>query len=71
MIVHLEINSLQNKIDALIKLIKVCLIDIICIDETKLGSSFPDTEETEIGIGEGRLFLSRKVLLQIDLMVLR
>ena len=39
---YLNINSLQNKIDALRVITKDFLLDIFCIDETKLDESFPD-----------------------------
>ena len=66
---YLDINVLLNKIDALIKLIKVSPNDTICIDETKLDSSFLNREE--IGRVEGRSFFSRRLWLQIDLMIFR
>lgn len=42
MIGYLNINFLQNKIIPLRDIVKKCPVDILCIDETKLDSSFPD-----------------------------
>ena len=40
--IYLNINSLQNKIDALRVITKDFLLDIFCINETNLDESFPD-----------------------------
>ena len=40
----LNINSLRNKIVSLRDVIAKVPIDILCIDETKLGDSFPDSQ---------------------------
>ena len=42
LIAYLNINSLQNKVDALKEITKNFQLDIFCIDETKLDDSFPD-----------------------------
>lgn len=44
MICYLNIKSLQIKIDASRRIIKISAINIVCIDETKLGSSFADSQ---------------------------
>ena len=41
---YLNINSLRNKIDDLREVCKKVQIDILCIDETKLDDSFPDSQ---------------------------
>ena len=42
LIAHLNINSLQNKIDALRLITKNLPLDILCNDEKTLDDSFPD-----------------------------
>ena len=42
MIAYLNINSLQEKIISLREILKKTKIDVLCIDETKLDSSFPN-----------------------------
>ena len=42
LIAYLNINSLQEKIISLKELLKKVNLDVLCIDETKLDSSFPD-----------------------------
>ena len=42
-IAYMNINSIRNKFSALCEITKKYPIDILCIDETKLDSSFPDT----------------------------
>ena len=37
-----NVNSLQNNVDALREITKNFPLDIFCIDETKLDDSFPD-----------------------------
>ena len=44
MIGYLNINSLRNKIDQIRDLVSKAPIDILCVDETKLDSSFPDQQ---------------------------
>ena len=41
---YLNINSLWNKIDDLREVCRKVQIDILCIDETKLDDSFPDSQ---------------------------
>ena len=41
---YLNINSLRNKINDLRKIGRKTQIHVICIDETKLNESFPDTQ---------------------------
>ena len=41
---YLNINSLSNKIDALRQICKISPLEIICIDKTKLDSSFPNSQ---------------------------
>ena len=41
---YLNINSLRNKILHLREICQKCPIEILCIDETKLDSSFPDQQ---------------------------
>ena len=41
---YLNINSLRNKIDNLREVCKTVQIDILCINETKLDDSFPDSQ---------------------------
>ena len=43
MIGYLNINSLRNKTDNLREITKNVPLEILCIDETKLDSSYPDT----------------------------
>ena len=40
---YLNINSLSNKIDALRQICKISPLEILCVDETKLDSSSPDS----------------------------
>ena len=42
LIAYLNINFLQRKVDALREITKNFLLDIFCIEETKLDESFPD-----------------------------
>ena len=42
MIAYLNINSLREKIISLREILKKTKIDVLCIDETKLDSSFPN-----------------------------
>ena len=41
---YLNINSLSNKIDALRQICKISPLEILCADETKLDSSFPNSQ---------------------------
>ena len=41
---YLNINSLSNKIDALRQICKTAPLEILCVDETKLDSSFPNSQ---------------------------
>jgi len=41
---YLNINSLRHKITELRDILNKAQIDIICVDETKLDSSFPDSQ---------------------------
>ena len=41
---YLNINSLSNKIDALRQICKTAPLEILCFDETKLDSSFPNSQ---------------------------
>ena len=41
---YLNINSFQNKVISFREIIKKAPLDIICIDETKLDQSFPDSQ---------------------------
>ena len=41
---YLNINSLRNKIDQLRDICQKAPLDILCIDETKIDSSFPDSQ---------------------------
>ena len=41
---YLNINSLGNKIDQLRDICLKASVDILCIDETKIDSSFPDSQ---------------------------
>ena len=41
---HLNINSLRNKITQLREICRKVSIDVLCIDETKLGASFLDAQ---------------------------
>ena len=40
----LNINSLSNKINALRQICKTAPLEILCVDETKLDSSFPNAQ---------------------------
>ena len=40
---YLNINSLSNKIDALRQVCKIFPLEILCLDETKLDSSFSNS----------------------------
>ena len=42
--VYLNINSIKEKIICLKDVISTSKIDILCIDETKLDASFPDSQ---------------------------
>ena len=44
MIAYLNINSIRNKIDFLREICKKAPFDILCVDETKIDSSFPDAQ---------------------------
>ena len=39
----MNINSLSNKIDALRQICKISPLEILCVDETKLDSSVPNS----------------------------
>ena len=41
---YLNINSLSNKIDVLRQICKISPLEILCVDETKLDSSFPNSQ---------------------------
>ena len=41
---YLNINSIRNKIVQLTDICKTTPIEILCIDETKLESSFPNAQ---------------------------
>ena len=41
---YLDINSLKKKIICLRDIISTSKIDILCINETKLDTSFPDSQ---------------------------
>ena len=41
---YLNINSLSNKIGALRQICKISPLEIPCVDETKLDSSFPNSQ---------------------------
>ena len=41
---YLNINSLRNKIDNPREVCKKVQIDVLCINETKLDDSFPDSQ---------------------------
>ena len=76
MIAYLNINSLREKIISLREILKKTKIDVLCIDETKLDSSFPNHQfkiegyefplsgEIETSREEGKWFLFEKVLSQ-------
>ena len=40
----MNINSVMNKFSCLCEILKKAPIDILCIDGTKLDSSFPDAK---------------------------
>ena len=42
--IHLNIDFLQHKIDLLREILKKSPLEIIYVDETKLGESFPDQQ---------------------------
>ena len=44
MIGYLNINSIRNEIVQLTDIYKTSPIEILCIDETRLGSSFPNAQ---------------------------
>ena len=44
LISYLNINSLSNKIDALRQICKASPLEILCVDQTKLDSSFPNSQ---------------------------
>ena len=74
LIAYLNINSLQEKIVSLKEILKKTEIDVLCIDETKLDSSFPNHQfkiekyqflplRTDRNFkGGGKWFLFEKVL---------
>ena len=74
LIAYLNINPLQNNVDAIREITKNFLLHIFCIDETNLDDSFPDhqfkidgyhflhSEGIEIISGEEKLFISKMVL---------
>ena len=41
---YLNINSLSIKIEALRQICKISLLEILCVNETKLDSSFPNSQ---------------------------
>ena len=41
---NLNINSLSNEIDALRQICKISPLKILCVDETKLDSSFQNSQ---------------------------
>ena len=41
---YLKLNLLRNKADGLRGILKHALIDILCIDDTKLEDSFPESQ---------------------------
>ena len=41
---YLNINSLSNKIDVLRQICKISPLEILCVDQTKLDSSFPNSQ---------------------------
>ena len=41
---YLDINTLQNKIISLRGIIAKALLDVFCVDETKLDDSFPNSQ---------------------------
>ena len=41
---YLNINSLSNKNDALRQICKTAPLEILCVDETKVDSSFPNSQ---------------------------
>ena len=41
---YLNINTLQNKIISLREIIAKAPLDVFCVDETKLGDSFPNSQ---------------------------
>ena len=42
LISYININSLKEKVIPLREVLSNAAIDVLCVDETKLGSSFPD-----------------------------
>ena len=44
LITYLNINSLSNKIDALRQICKISPLERLCVDKTKLDSSFPNSQ---------------------------
>ena len=64
---NLNINSIPNKFDQLKFLIKD-KVDILLITETKLDSTFPETqyrsEKIEIGTEEACSYISGRIFLQ-------
>ena len=57
---HLNINSVRNKFEELVNLTSGN-IDIICISETKLDSSFPVSQFTMDAKSGGLLILKNKI----------
>ena len=43
-VAYLNINSLGEKINHLREICKKSLIDTLCVDEIKIGSSYPDAQ---------------------------
>ena len=41
---YLNISSLSNKIDVLRQICKISPLEILCVDKTKLDSSFPNSK---------------------------
>ena len=41
---YLNINSLDNKINHLREVFLKCPFDVVCIDETKIDPSFPNSQ---------------------------
>ena len=38
---HLNINSVQNKINPIAEALSMCIFDVLCLQETKLDNNFP------------------------------
>ena len=41
---YFNVNSLSNKVDALRQICKISPLEILCVDATKLDSSFPNSQ---------------------------